>query len=83
MTWQDLVYSIGQWVFIVALLPSVFSKNKPAFVSSLTTGTVLLVYVFTMASLNLWVSSASTSITCLVWYILAFQKYRLDKKIKE
>ncbi|GEM_PF-552297 len=80
MTWQDIVFSIGQWIFIVALIPLLFSKDKPALSSSLMTGTVLAVFAFTYSTLSLWTASTSTILTAGAWFTLAIQKYRLDRK---
>ena len=79
MTWQDIVLSIGQWIFVIALLPSVFGKDKPAFSSSLITGAVLAVFAFTFATLSLWVSAFSTSLVSITWFVLAAQKYLIQK----
>ena len=80
MIWQDIVLSVGQWIFILALLPSVLGKDKPAFATSLTTGIVLAVFAFTFSTLSFWASAISTGCVSLVWFVLAYQKYRLDRK---
>ena len=82
MTWQDIIFSIGQWVFIIALIPSVVSKDKPALSSSLMTGSVLAVFAFTYFTLSLWMSGASTILVAAIWFILAIQKCRADKATK-
>jgi hypothetical protein len=76
MSWQDVVYAIGQWIFIIALVPSVLGKDKPALSTSLTTGLVLAVYVVTLISLNLWISAISSAVTAATWFILAYQKFK-------
>lgn len=82
MHWQDIVFSIGQWIFIVALIPSVLSKDKPALSSSLLTGTVLAVFAVTYLSLSLWFSGATTILVSGMWFTLAIQKYRANRNIK-
>ena len=82
MIWQDIVISIGQWVFAIALLPSVFGKAKPALSSSLIIGSVLAVFVFTFASLSLWISAVSTIAGSLIWFVLAAQKIMINRKEK-
>jgi len=79
MAWQDVVFSIGQWIFIIALLPSVFGKDKPAFSSSVITGSVLGVFALTFATLSLWVSAFSTTLVSITWFVLAVQKYLIQK----
>ncbi|HZX49578.1 MAG TPA: hypothetical protein VFE94_00300 [Candidatus Paceibacterota bacterium] len=83
MAWQDIVFSIGSWVFVFALLPSVFSKDKPAFSSSITTATVLTVFVFTYASLGLWLTAVSAGLLTLTWCVLAIQKFLMNQKVKK
>lgn len=83
MSWQDIVLSIGNVVFSVALLPSVFGKSKPAFSTSLMTGTTLLVFAVVYASLDLWVAMSVTIIGASLWLLLAFQKLRQSKPKKE
>ncbi|MES2135301.1 MAG: hypothetical protein V4449_03620 [Patescibacteria group bacterium] len=76
MHWQDIVLSIGQYIFVLALLPSVFGKDKPALSSSLLTGSVLAVFSAVYATLNLWSSAVASAIVAGVWFILAWQQYR-------
>jgi len=80
MQWQDIIFSIGSWIFTIALIPSILGKDKPAISSSLITGLVLTVYVIAYGSLNFWLSSVSVGSAALAWFILAYQKYRIIKK---
>jgi len=75
MSWQDILLSIGQFVFAVALLPSVFSKDKPALSTSLTTGIVLAIFAFTYFTLKLWSAATFAVLVGAIWFILAVQKY--------
>lgn len=83
MSWQDVILTIGAWIFFFALLPSIFSKDKPALSTSIITGGVLTSFVVTYASLSLWISAASTSLVSVAWLTLAWQKYRKNKKLKK
>ncbi|MFP4616740.1 MAG: hypothetical protein ACLFNR_01085 [Candidatus Paceibacterota bacterium] len=84
MIWQDIVLSVGQWVFILALLPSIFSSEKPAILTSLITGLVLAVFAFTFYTLELLASAVSTACVSLTWAILVFQalKIRRNKNVQ-
>jgi len=82
MHWQDIVLSIGQYIFVLALLPSVFGKDKPAFSSSLLTGIILAVFSGVYATLGLWNSTVASSAVAFVWLLLAWQKYR-QKSLKD
>lgn len=80
MHWQDLVITFGQIIFSIALLPMIFSKDKPALVSSSVTGLVLMVYAITYTTIQFWFGAAMTTLTGIIWLILAYQKYQLEKK---
>jgi uncharacterized membrane protein len=80
MLWQDIILTGGSIVFIFALLPSVLNKDKPALATSLTTGIVLIVFALVYFSLHLWMAGATNSITSLLWFLLALQKFLSNKK---
>lgn len=69
----------GSIVFIVALAPSVLSKHKPALITSLLTGTVLSIYAIVYVTLSLWLTTVTVALTSLTWFILAYQKYTMNK----
>ena len=82
MEWQDIVLSAGSWLFAIALIPSVLSKDKPALSSSLMTGGVLLVFAVTYMTLSLWSASVSTLLVSGMWLTLAIQKILSLRKEK-
>ena len=71
---------IGGFGFAIALYPTVKSKDKPALSSSLITGTILLLFCFSYATLGLWLAFSSTLLTVIMWYVLALQKLKLRVK---
>lgn len=81
MHWQDIILSVGQYIFVIALLPSVFGKDKPALSSSLLTGSILAVFSVVYATLGLWSSTIASVVVAVTWFILAWQQYR--KKANE
>lgn len=81
MHWQDLVLTIGQILFIISLIPSITSKHKPALTTSLISGVVLMLFAATYINLSLVFAAIGTFITGVLWLILAYQKYSLEKKI--
>jgi hypothetical protein len=76
MAWQDILLSIGNYLFVVALLPSVFGTDKPALSSSLMTGAVLGCFTVIYASLSLWSASIAVGLSSFVWFVLAYQQWR-------
>ena len=74
MTWQDVVIGIGQFVFTLALLPSIVSDDKPAKLTCLITAAMLVFFSFTYATLDMWLSSGSCALCGFCWCILLFQE---------
>lgn len=79
MVWQDVVIGAGDYIFFIALLPSIFSRDKPALSSSLLTGTILIVFAFTFTTLHLWNSAFGSLLVGIAWFVLAIQKYRTKR----
>lgn len=80
MLWQDWVFSIGTWVFAIALIPTIKSKEKPPLSTSAPTAFFLALFAFTYFTLSLYLSAVSSLSTATAWFILALQKYRQIKK---
>lgn len=74
MHWQETVLALGQVIFILALLPSVFSKDKPEIWTSIITGLVALSISITYATMSLQVAAISAFFNFTFWSILAIQK---------
>lgn len=80
MHWQDIIFSVGAWVFAIALVPSIMHRtDKPALSSSVLTAGFLTLYVPSYMTLHLWVSGVSTAMVAIAWWILAYQKWRMNK----
>lgn len=78
-SWQDVVLGVGQALFVVALIPTILGKEKPALLTSLMTGSVLAVFTFVFFTLGLWLGMVSSFLTSLSWFILAVQKLKKDR----
>lgn len=75
MMWQDILVGVGEWIFIISLLFSIFSKDKPSIYTSLTTGLVLTAFSISFFTLNLYISAISSFGCAICWYILFIQKW--------
>lgn len=73
---QDLIILIGSGLFSVALLPSVFSRNKPAAWTSLLTAVVLSAFTWVYVTLDLTYGAITTATTAALWSILLVQRLR-------
>jgi len=78
--WQDTVISIGQVIFLLALLPSIFSKNKPAWGTSFLTALILSIFAFTFWTLSLKWGMISSGMVALGWWVLFFQALALPRR---
>jgi len=76
MIWQDTVLMVGGFIFSIALIPSVRSKNKPAVSTSLLTGGVLTAYIICYATMGFWLACSSGLLTAVMWFVLAIQRKR-------
>lgn len=82
MHWQDIVLTIGQVIFIVALFPSILSKDKPALQTSILTSAVSFSISIVYITLNIKFAAISAGINGILWLILATQKYKQNKPAK-
>lgn len=79
MVWQDIGIMIVQWAALVALLPTLWSKDKPPILTSIFTGTLLVALGFIFSTLHFWSSMISSLAVGIIWLVIGFQKYRIDK----
>jgi hypothetical protein len=79
MHWQEVVLTVGQIVFIIALLPSIFSHDKPEIWTSVLTGTVALSIAVTYLTLSIPLAAGSAFLNFVAWSVLAIQKLRQSK----
>ncbi len=78
--WQDFLFAVGSIVFIMALAPTVKSKNKPPLMTSAPTALILYSFSLAYLTLHLWFAAITTLGTALEWSIIAGQVYFKDKK---
>ena len=74
MKWQQIVLALGQIVFIIALIPSLVSKDKPEIWTSIITALVALSISITYFSMSIPIAAISALLNFIFWSILAFQK---------
>lgn len=77
-----MVLAGAQIFFAFSLLPSIFSKDKPAFLTSAFTSFMLYVIGIVNFTLNLYGATLGLFIVATLWAILAIQKYLIDRKQK-
>lgn len=80
MQWQETVLAVGQIVFIIALLPSVFTKDKPEIWTSIITGSVALSIAVTYFTMRIPFAAVCAFLNFVFWSVLALQKSRQPRK---
>ncbi len=81
--WQDWVISIGQWVFIFALIPTLrHPTNKPELITSILTGATIAIFAATFATLEFWSATLSSTLLSVTWFVIGYQRYRLNRGSK-
>lgn len=73
LKWQDAIFAIGEVFFIIGLLPSVLTGDKPAALTSLITSIVLMTFLAVYASYRLWLSFIFSLGAIGLWFTLFFQ----------
>jgi hypothetical protein len=74
--WQDYVIALSIIAFNIALLPSIFGKDKPRLATSVMTALFLIPQFIAFFTLSLWFSFSMCLVNALLWGTLAVQKYR-------
>lgn len=79
--WQDYVIAIAQWMFVLALIPTLLHKEeKPAFISSALIALLLAVLGITYLSLELFISTIPAWIQSIMWAWIGVQRFRINRK---
>ena len=73
-SWQDVTLSAGNIFFCVTLIPMLRQPERPPLLTCIPTGFALLAGGFVFASLHLWLTALTQTITGLQWLALAFKR---------
>lgn len=79
MHWQDIVISMCQIGFFIALIPSIRSHHKPAAITSIMNFVLVFIVATCLLTLELWFSAITAYLVDVSWLILAIQKVQLDR----
>src|SRR6516164_8634210 len=74
--WQDVALSAGNIFFCFTLIPMLRHPGRPSLVTCVPTALALLAGGFVFATMHLWVTALTQTITGLQWLALAFKKSR-------
>jgi hypothetical protein len=71
--WQDLMLSAGNIFFCCTLIPMFRHPGRPPLLTCIPTGLALLAGGFVFATLHLWLTALTQTITGLQWLALVFK----------
>ena len=74
--WQDAALSVGNIFFCFTLIPMLRHPGRPPLLTCIPTALALLAGGFVFATLHLWLTALTQTITGLQWLALAFKKSR-------
>jgi hypothetical protein len=82
--WQDYTIAVSQIVLALSLLPTLFSKKeKPPIMTALPTSISLFLMSYAMLFLRAYFSSALLFVNSVLWFIITYQRYLLNKIISK
>lgn len=70
--WQDILFAVGEIVFLTSLIPMLFTDtNVPLFTGL---ATAIMLYAFTLAhvSYSNWITVGLSSLTATLWVLIGF-----------
>lgn len=76
MGWQDWVLAASGLILGASLIPTIRGSDKPALSTAITTTGVITVVSVTMATMGLWLATATNVLIVLGWATITLQKYR-------
>jgi hypothetical protein len=77
MSWQDVIFTVGQLIFFLALLPFLWQPEKPPLSVAIPTATTIYAFAIAYTSLGLTYSGIMAVITGSTWAVLGLQRIGL------
>jgi hypothetical protein len=73
-TWQDVMLSAGNIFFCITFIPMLRHPERPPLLTCIPTGLALVAGGFIFATLHLWLTALTQTITGLQWLALVFKR---------
>src|SRR4051794_35312814 len=80
MQWQDWVFSVGGFLILASLIPTLRGEQKPALTTGVMSFVLVAIFACTMATLGLWLSAFANALISLSWGTLALQRWQADRR---
>lgn len=68
--WQDVIFAIGEIVFLVTLIPLFFANTHIPFWTGMGTGFMLYTFVAAHVSYRNWMTVTLSAVTATIWVLL-------------
>jgi hypothetical protein len=73
-SWQDVTLSVGNLFFCITLIPMLRQPERPPLLTCIPTGLALVAGGFVFATMHLWLTALTQTITGLQWLSLVFKR---------
>jgi hypothetical protein len=73
-TWQDVMLSAGNILFCITFIPMLRQPERPPLLTCIPTGLALVAGGFVFATLHLWLTALTQTISGLQWLALVFKR---------
>src|ERR1700685_1791763 len=73
-SWQDVTLSAGNIFFCITFIPMLRQPERPPLLTCIPTGLALVAGGFVFATLHLWLTALTQTITGLQWLALVFKR---------
>lgn len=68
--WQDLIFAVGEIVFLVSLIPLLFRDSNVPLATGLATGFMLYTFMLAHVSYRNWITVSLTLVTATLWVLI-------------
>jgi len=82
MQWQDWVFSLGGFLILASLVPTLRGEQKPALTTGVMSFVLVAIFACTMITLGLWLSAFANGLISLSWGVLALQRWQADHRMQ-
>ena len=68
--WQDLLFSVGEIVFLTSLVPLLFRDSNVPLFTGLATGGMLYAFALAHISYRNWITVTLSLVTATIWVLI-------------
>ena len=68
--WQDIVFAVGEVVFLITLAPLLFRRTNVPLLTGLGTAAMLYTFMLAHISYRNWITVSLTWVTATLWVLI-------------